>query len=194
MLAVTFVLYVLSLVSCGDTDLANAVTGKWRGTMEYTDEGAKIKQVVSYDFIKSEDVVDGGKFVEKVRETMTFEDIGLIMTCTATSTISGEWEILVGDLNLTYDLSTLEVNIEDVDGHLADDADDVAYEAFLEAQASGMFDESKEAYDMVYDESRRQYQTSNDEGSSYSDVKIDGNTMTFYTGDVGKVIFHRITD
>lgn len=117
------------------------------------------------------------------------------MTCTATSNITGEWEVLMGDLKLTYDLSSLDVTIDDIDARLSSDADDIAREAFADAQDAGMFDaDDEENRQMVYEELRAQYQADNDEDTYYSDLKVEGGVLSFDTGDFGRVELHRVTD
>lgn len=171
------VLCVVALTSCGDSDLADAMIGRWQGEFEATDDdGATSEQSLAFDFTTSDDIMDGGKFTEQRTETFTFEDEGLVMTCTATANITGEWEVLMGDLKLTYDLSSLDVTIDDIDARLSSDADD------------------EENRQMAYEELRAQYQADNDEDTYYSDLKVEGGVLSFDTGDFGRVELHRTTD
>ncbi len=190
------VLCVVALTSCGDSDLADAMIGRWQGEFEATDDdGATSEQSLAFDFTTSDDIMDGGKFTEQRTETFTFEDEGLVMTCTATANITGEWEVLMGDLKLTYDLSSLDVTIDDIDARLSSDADDIAREAFADAQDAGMFDaDDEENRQMAYEELRAQYQADNDEDTYYSDLKVEGGVLSFDTGDFGRVELHRTTD
>ena len=189
-------LCVTALTSCGDSDLADAMIGRWQGQIEAIDaDGAISEQSLTYDFTTSDDIIDGGKFTEQRTETFTFEDEGLVMTCTATSNIAGEWEVLMGDLKLTYDLSSLDVTINDIDARLSSGADDIARDAFADAMEAGMFDAGDEDNrQMVYEELRAQYQADNDSDTYYSGLKVEGGVMSFDSGDFGRVEFHRIAD
>lgn len=59
-------LCVTALTSCGDSDLADAMIGRWQGQIEATDaDGAISEQSLTYDFTTSDDIIDGGKFTEQ---------------------------------------------------------------------------------------------------------------------------------
>ena len=187
----------LSVSSCNDSDLADALEGIWLSDEIETAEGdgAKFLQQTYYEFAKTDDAVDGGKFFEEVSGTFTMEDEGLVMSGTVISRISGTWEVLMGDLCLTYDMSSLTVDVADVDASLADDADEVSQLAFMDAHASGEFDKAnlkEEMQNMVYEDLKSQYQADNDEGNSFSNLKVENGMMSFKTGDIGVMTFRKM--
>ena len=108
---------------------------------------------------------------------------------TTTSTIKGEWEVIFGDLYFTYNLSTLDVAITNVDYQLSENADFSTKMDYAEA-AIGMAllgqelinkdelteDIRKNAYQSFYED----YESSNNEGdgSYYEDLKIGNNVMS----------------
>ncbi len=190
-------LFGLSVSSCNDSDLADALEGIWLSDEIETAEGdgAKFLQQTYYEFAKTDDAVDGGKFFEEVSGTFTMEDEGLVMSGTVISRISGTWEVLMGDLCLTYDMSSLTVDVADVDASLADDADEVSQLAFMDAHASGEFDKAnlkEEMQNMVYEDLKSQYQADNDEGNSFSNLKVENGMMSFKTGDIGVMTFRKM--
>lgn len=192
-------LLCMAMSSCNDSDLAEALKGTWLSDeMEFTEsDGSKFVQQTYYEFTKTDDVIDGGKFYEEVSGTFTAGDEGLVLTGTVVSRVTGTWDVTMGELYLTYDLSSLTVDVDDASASLADDADEDAQWAFMDAQASGEFDKAslkKELRNMAYGDLKSQYQTENDEDDPYSDLKVEDNVMSFKTSDIGVMKFRKISD
>lgn len=199
----TMTCFILS--SCEDAKLAKAVDGKWEANITLKDEyGTPYTQRQIYDFKYQEsDDKDGGIVTESTITSMTEEVDDIEVSYTATSTIKGEWEVIFGDLYFTYNLSTLDVAITNVDYQLSENADFSTKMDYAEA-AIGMAllgqelinkdelteDIRKNAYQSFYED----YESSNNEGdgSYYEDLKIGNNAMSFKTSDIGRMELKRV--
>ena len=62
---------------------------------------------------------DGGKFKEKVTIGTATEYYTVNESYKIVCTISGEWEIIGGDLYMGYDLSSLDVKVKDLNCELS---------------------------------------------------------------------------
>lgn len=199
----TMTCFILS--SCEDAKLAKAVDGKWEANITLKDEyGTPYTQRQIYDFKYQEsDDKDGGIVTESTITSMTEEVDDIEVSYTTTSTIKGEWEVIFGDLYFTYNLSTLDVAITNVDYQLSENADFSTKMDYAEA-AIGMAllgqelinkdelteDIRKNAYQSFYED----YESSNNEGdgSYYEDLKIGNNVMSFKTSDIGRMELKRV--
>lgn len=199
----TMTCFILS--SCEDAKLAKAVDGKWEANITLKDEyGTPYTQRQIYDFKYQEsNDKNGGIVTESTITSMTEEVDDIEVSYTATSTIKGEWEVIFGDLYFTYNLSTLDVAITNVDYQLSENADFSTKMDYAEA-AIGMAllgqelinkdelteDIRKNAYQSFYED----YESSNNEGdgSYYEDLKIGNNVMSFKTSDIGRMELKRV--
>ena len=98
------------------------------------DEGTPYTEERIYTFNYDENAdVFGGTFTEQNIDTMPEEEIDdFIISYTSTTTINGNWEVIAGGLYLTYNLSSLEVSIDDIDIKLSDDLDLLTYMSYTE--------------------------------------------------------------
>ena len=186
------------LSSCNDAKLAEEIEGNWH--YEYTaqsEDGSKVKIDMVYEF----DHVDsnsknGGNFAERqfgAVQNVELEDINGTVSYKYDSYIEGTWEVKEGDLQINYDLNSLEVEI---------DADDVKLKLrnALSEMALGLYvmgsmrdpikDFVKEAKKELYGDLYEEYK--HDRSKEYRELKIEGNSMSFLTDDEGRVQFNRI--
>ena len=104
---------------------------------------------------------------------------------------------------MTYDLSSLDVAITDVDYKLSDGTDFSTRLDYAEAAiGAAMFGQElinkkelaeeirKNAYKSFYEV----YESSNDEGSYYEELKIENGVMSFQTSDVGRMRLRKVED
>ena len=147
---------------------------------------------------------NGGTFVEQVTMPYSESYADMDVSCTVRTTVRGDWEVILGDLFITYRLSTLHVDVINVDYEITDE------EAWLEAAATEIFaamlgsdaggiDEGTLADEIrkdIYPGIRETYEEENNggEGDFYEDLKIENGVMTFLTGDAGKVSLKKVDD
>lgn len=201
----TIALLGIALTSCNDEKLAKSADGKWATSLTLKDEyGTPYTQGQTYvfNYVKS-DSKDGGSFTEQTETAMTEEEDDFEVSYTAKTSIRGEWEIIFGDLYMTYDLSSLDVAITDVDYKLSDGTDFSTRLDYAEAAiGAAMFGQElinkkelaeeirKNAYKSFYEV----YESSNDEGSYYEELKIENGVMSFQTSDVGRMRLRKVED
>ena len=201
-----FILIIgLVLSSCEDAKLAKAVDGKWETNITMKDEyGTPYTQRQIYDF-RYEDSgdKDGGRVTEHTITSMTEEVDDTEVSYTATSTIKGEWEVIFGDLYFTYNLSTLDVAITNVDYQISENADLSTRMDYAEAVigmallGQELIDKDelaeeirKNAYQSFYES--YELDNNDEEGSYYEDLKVAENTMSFHTADMGQMELKRV--
>lgn len=192
------------LTSCDDAELARSVNGFWYIELQIKDEYGNPfteHQYLRFNYVDSEDK-DGGDFQETVAWNMTEDIDGYKVAYDVKSTIKGDWEVLFGDLYMNYNLYSLEIKVTNLKISLSDDVDfmtqwesldDVMYlnmnKRYLEKEAR------KEAYRML----RRQYEEDNSSGSNglgscYSNLRIEGDEMTFTASDIENMKWKRIRE
>lgn len=193
---VLMALFVICLSSCGDAELAKKANGVWQTSIEVTeDDGTTYPQTVTLNFTYADSKTkDGGTFVERVVSHLEEEEGEIVVNCTTTSTISGEWEVLMGDLHMTYNLSSLNVSITDLDFDISDDTDLYATSMYgLDTSIkNGIKDEiQREIYKNMHDEYS---ETNGNEGNGirYTDLSIENDIMSFNTLDNGNIELTRV--
>lgn len=193
----------LSLAGCGDSELAKKVDGTWYAKMSTRDyQGTRYTQDVKYTFrYVQDDIKDGGTFSEQITYPLTEDDGEIEVTCKVTTSIEGEWEIIFRDLLLTYHLSTLDMEITDVDYEFTDF--DAAGEAlgvgFFMAMAgveTDLVDKNKLAEEIrkeIYPDTYDEYKLANNDGdgSYFEDVQVENGTLSFTTSDAGRVFLKK---
>lgn len=206
-LLIVFTLLLLGFTSCSDAKLAKEMEGTWHVTLNMKDyEGTPYTQEQFYEFtnVKS-DSKDGGTFIERTVNPIEEEVEGIAVKYTATSVISGEWEVLFGDLYMTYNLSSFDVFVDDVDYKFSDNIDyGTALDYMGAAIASAMFGQElidkeelakeirKEVYKSLYEEYEQQNRADREEGASYANLKIENGIMSFDTYDIGRMQLNRV--
>lgn len=120
---ITIIAIVFS--SCNDSEMAKQLNGSWDCDMEMKDdEGNPYTQNRTLTFNYLEDATGfGGNFTEKNITNLSGTEDDIELNCTVTSTINGKYEVIAGDLWLTYNLSSLDVSVSNVNYDLSDDAD-----------------------------------------------------------------------
>ena len=131
----------------------------------------------------------GGTFLERNRYSQSVQDSGIRANYSATTEISGTWEVLMGDLYLTYNLNSLEVKVGDVDLQVNDW--DYEMQMFMD-EYKGDF--RREIYSETYRESRRNYKEANDYEGAFEDLEIEGNRLSFLSGDAGRVTLRKLKE
>lgn len=199
----TILCLTLAATSCSDADLAKASEGRWVNTCQLKDdEGIPYTQSTLYTFNHIDsNTKDGGTFVEKIRIEQMLEEDGLSLNYDLVSSVSGEWEIIFGDLYLTYDPSTLEVKMDNFDFNLSADAssemrlgmaginlyESLTGEDLLDVE--GIKEELREGF---YQDLSLKYAETNEEDICYPNLQVEGNSMSFDTEDVGRIELHRL--
>lgn len=92
--------------ACDDADLARSANGLWYLKLNMKDEYGipyTENQYLQFNF-KESDEKDGGTFRETFQMDQTEETDGLQVTYKVQSTIHGDWEVLLEDLYMTYDV------------------------------------------------------------------------------------------
>ncbi len=192
----------MSFTSCNDSKLAKMLDGTWEGgyTTSYSD-GTKehITQTLTFNYDESREK-DNGSFVESLDGKMNVADLGGwdgTLTCHYVSRIEGRWEVLLGTLFLYYNMNSLEVNVtpNDIDLKFDNALDELDYAtASLDYLSSTLHnpkkDIAKEAKKEIYQDLFYQYQQ-NDEDEGLTSLEVSETKMSFETGDMGRVTFHR---
>lgn len=190
------VFILLTCASCGDNRQAQQLDGSWEGgiTINYDDQSNENQDVYqNFKYIKN-DYKDGGDLIE-VRschvKNIDLDD--MTMDVKYHTYIEGIWEIIAGDLYIKYNVSTLKDKV---------DANDVKlhYNNVL-AKLNVVSDllEGFTVYDIVddlqkelYKDMFHEYKSDDDDNeSAYQNLKIDGNSMSYTTADIGEITFEK---
>lgn len=180
------------LYSCNDIKLAEQLDGTWQTSYEHYDDGLVEKVTETITFHYDEDSwKDDGTFVEMLSGTLQDINFGyedFTCDCKYRSRITGRWSVDQGDLSLTYDISTLEVQFgrDDViiktDSYLSNADKRELQDAIVE-----------EFRDGLKGELRNQYIETNTDDGSYLNLKVSDNKMSFDTNDLGRMEFQKIS-
>jgi hypothetical protein len=171
------VLLIIALfTSCKDDKLTKDATGKWKSEVE-TDDG---KENTYY-------LLGGnGQLEETTYYYQHHTEGGIKVIAKFKSTIKGTWEVLLGDLDFSYDLSSLKVEYIGMDFPYLSSLESGLANAFMSGFGQGLIEEGEsELYDNVFD----YYQEYSE--VSYPDIKINGNVMTLTTED-GKIKWRKV--
>jgi len=105
---------MLTVSSCSDKHFAKELNGKWMTDyiMSYSDgEKDSITEHVTFYYVPNSEK-DGGTFTEtRYYKTNEIEDNDYNYSVKSKSSISGNYEVILGDLSLKYNVSTLVVYI-----------------------------------------------------------------------------------
>lgn len=188
--------------SCKDSKIAQEMDGTWTtsyvtsyedGTKSFVDEQITFKEDASINA--------GGTFFE-IRTGQEEEDEDEVnATYRWVSKIEGTWEVNVEDLVLNYNISSLNIEIgkEDVDFEIKNKA--LLLNDWGSLIVGGLYLRDnlyKEIKKGVYKQMFRYYQNVNnytkENGSSFSDIQIQGNILSYETEDMGRIKYTRIGD
>lgn len=177
----------LLLFSCGDSDLARSADGLWYSKINVKDENGvpyTVEEYLRLNYIESNEK-DGGTFVESMVSHVSDDDGDLKITYDIHSEVSGEWEVLLGDLCTVYDLYSLEVSIENLEFSRSESAGIISRYDIDDLWSLSMSKESlreeirRDAYKQVMSDYRTHNREAEDENACYSDFKVEGNTLTY---------------
>ena len=198
-----FFLLVLSLVSCTDADLARQADGLWYVKLNVKDEYGiphTEEQYLRFNYVESDDK-DGGTLTETVLMHLSEDVDDYTVTYDVRSEIKGEWEVLLGDLYVNYDLYSLNVEISNIDYSPSKTANILAQINALgdiwdmELNRESIKEEiRKEAYKMLRSEYQKNSSDVEDDGPYYPDLQIEEDVMTFTTSDVKTIHLKRIKE
>jgi hypothetical protein len=171
------VLFVIALLtSCKDTKLTKDAIGKWKSELK-TEDGKENTYYL---------LGENGQLEETTFYYQHYTEDGVNVTVKFKSTIKGTWEVLLGDLDFSYDLSSLKVKYIDMDFPDFSAFERELADALISGFAQDLIkDEESELYDNLYGH----YQEYRE--STYSDIKINGNVMTVTTED-GKIKWRKV--
>lgn len=184
---------VVCLSSCQDAQLAEQLDGIWHTSYTLKDEDGisyPEEQDVKFTHMKS-NVKDGGRFKEKVASEIKTEEYDMNVSCKLVCTISGGWEIIGGDLYMEYDLSSMDVEVKDMNCELS-------WDAFVGGSVLGIDYNNIIAEEIRKNTYREMYKTyrnsneENDKGCCFLDLSIEGNTMSYTTSDLGRLEWMRV--
>lgn len=196
-----FLLCCLALAACNDEKLAKQMEGTWCGSYKTAyDNGAKetIEKTITFHYDENDEWEDGGTFEEMLSGNA--KDIELIfadgtMNCRYHSYIKGTWSVDFGDLYLTYNVTTLEVEINnrDVDLKLDRFADQLGMAGYMMETLSDPKDDIvKETKKTLYKDLFRQYKQHNADEAAFGDLKVSANELSFETDDLGRMTFSKV--
>lgn len=201
-LGLILILLSVLLVSCEDADLARSADGLWYLKLDTKDEYGipyTENQYLRFHFEES-DVKDGGSFRETLQANQSEEEDGIMVTYKVQSTIEGDWEVIWGDLYMTYNLYSLEVKISDMKFSVSDNADIMSQWNALGSIWDLSMSKKQIAEEIrkeVYQNLRQKYEQDNadaeNEGSCYQELQIEGDKMSFTTADFERVTLKRIS-
>lgn len=184
---------ILGLSSCQDTQLAEQLDGTWHTSFTQKDEDGipyTEEEDVKFIYMKS-NAKDGGKFKEKVTIGTATEYYTVNESYKIVCTISGEWEIIGGDLYMGYDLSSLDVKVKDLNCELS-------WNAALGASILGIDYNNIRAEEIrkdTYREMYEYYKDSNKENDleyCFLDLSIEDSIMSYSTADLGRLKWRRV--
>lgn len=192
----------LLFTSCDDEKLAKQMEGTWQSSYVTTyDTGAKerIEKVMTFMYDESDEMEDGGTFVEELYGNT--KDIELVFVdgtvdCRYRSSIRGTWSVDFGDLYLTYNVATLEVEVKnsDVDLKLNRVTDQLNMAGYMMETFSNPKDDIvREAQKNIYKELFHHYKQHNADDGAFADLKVSVAEMSFETSDIGRIKFHRVS-
>lgn len=204
---VFIIIVLVAFTSCRENELAKKADGTWYMVLDMkNDEGTPYTEERIYTFNYDENAdVFGGTFTEQNIDTMPEEEIDdFIISYTSTTTINGNWEVIAGGLYLTYNLSSLEVSIDDIDIKLSDDLDLLTYMSYTELAMGNallgqdLINEKAIAKDLrkgIYQDAYELYEANNylseNNNYCYTDLTIEDDIMVF-TGEEGTAVLKKL--
>lgn len=193
-LSLFFISLILLLAACGDADLARSADGLWYARLNMKDEYGipyTVDQYLRLYFEESDDK-DGGTFKETMKMQRSEEEDGCKVTYEVHTGIKGDWEVILGDLYMTYDLYSLDVSIKNIEFAPAESSDILSQMDFmgedywnLNMNKESIREEMrKTAYQQIMAEYRQHNEESENEGGCYFDLKVEGDQLTFKASDI----------
>lgn len=173
------------IYSCSDMSMARELSGEWKAhyiTAFSDGEKDSITEYLSFEY-DEESVDDDGSFTERLDcQTNEITEEDYKYTIHFESSISGRYEVVDGNLYLKYDLTTLEVVINDDDVRLRpknlSGALNLlnAFFATLEVpQQEFLEDCRKNVYSILF----KLYKSNSADDVSGQDLHIEGESMSY---------------
>ncbi len=191
-----FMLVIVSLTSCEDQKLAKAIDGSWKiGNITMEEDGIPYTGSIMYSFVYNPKLKDrdGGLFVEFRDVEFKHNEEGITLSGNIDVSLQGDWEILNGDLILTYDESKVNVSINNFYSNIPEIAEYYNSRQLLDMYMAGEYlpgynepvdyfpsmdemseDLKKEAYQETLNELRKSgYE------QTYNNIEIKDDVLTF---------------
>ena len=132
--------------------------------------------------------------MEQVTAEIENEEENINVRCKTICTISGEWEIIGGDLYMTYNLSSMDVEVKDMNYELLENTA-LGFDILGIDRIKLEDNITEEIRRNSYREMYKVYQQSNketDQGFCFEDLSIEGDSMSYNTSDFGRIKWMRI--
>lgn len=189
------------LVSCDDNRLARELNGTWRGSVSTSyDDQSQERQTIFATFLYDKDGdTDGGTLVEERKIKMTNMDLDdYTADAVYHSRIEGTWEVIWGDSYIYYDVSSLQVTVNEKEVNIHWQSISQPFNAlsdFLSYGYNVKTDLTRQLQKNAYSELFKSYKedAAQAEDAPYVDLKVNGNSMSYETSDVGQLTFTRIS-
>lgn len=194
-------LILLFMCSCKDSEIAKNMEGTWkRSSVTSYDDGTKsyVDEQITFTYDATATEENDGTFTEISTGQEEEDEDEINAKYRWVSKIEGTWKIEQGTLYMHYNLSTLEVEIGKDDVNLK-----IKYEAWLWNDWAGLLTAGQYSQQNIYKELKketyrqlfRSYKSHNDQdydNLGFSEVKINGNIMSYETSDMGKIKYYRV--
>lgn len=180
---------MLIVCSCSDKHFAKELNGKWMTDyiMSYSDgEKDSITEYVTFYYVPNSEK-DGGTFTEtRYYKTNEIEDNDYNYSVKSKSSISGNYEVILGDLSLKYNVSTLVVDISTDDVKI-DIKNYAELNSYLSAFSSSLTNPSEEIAKSfkknIYKNLFEYYKEISSADDGFKDLKIHDDAMSYDTTD-----------
>lgn len=177
-----FILVLLSALfsSCDDDRLSEAIQGTWNTQYNLTSNDQSVDSVnETLVFKKGNNDDTSGTLVETKRYiSKNYEYGDNTYDFVLDSYVEGKWEIIAGDLYVSYDVSTLRVSVEEKSLKVHYSAYEVLSSDILDLVAEKN-ELEKQIQKSCYSDMFDYYHCKKDESYQYSDLEINGNSMSF---------------
>lgn len=193
-LSLFFISLIFLFSACGDADLARSADGLWHTRLNMKDEYGIPYTVDQYLRLRFEesDEKDGGTFKETMQAHRSEEEEGCKVTYDVHTSIKGDWEVILGDLYMTYDLYSLDVSIENIEFAPAESSNILSQMDFmgedywnLNLNKESIREEMrKTAYRQIMADYRQHNEESENEGGCYFDLQVEEDRLTFKASDI----------
>lgn len=184
---------ILLLSSCSDTHKAKELNGLWQTeyVMSYSNgEKDSITEVVRYEYDENS-MDDDGAFKEvRVCQTNDIVEDGIHYSVHYTSSITGRYEVLVGDLYLKYNLSSLEVDLDKVSGGTKID---YSYGLFGNTYSSYRQIDKDELKKNIYETLWKLYRKNSKDDTAFRNLRVSDNKMNC-ENEEGTTTYTKLSD
>lgn len=194
-----FFIIILTIVSCDDSKTAKDMEGTWtRSYITPYEDGTKshIDEQITYKYDASDEEKDGGSFVEICTGQEEEEEDNILYKYRWISRIEGTWKIEFGYLYQHYNLSTLEVEIGKNDLKMNAEGFGFDFTSLFPQEFLLLTDVYQDLKKGTYKQLFRSYKRLNSQDNrelGFADVQVKGNILSYETGDLGTISFHRVT-